>query len=154
MFLGYWTSTGVERRYFSPLSSKNMSPNSAIIRTSFQSLVSNESTLSRSTGLIILVSHRYKHKLQQFYAVHNPEKLSEVGDLLAKYQGKEEDLWVALNAKYGSEFIKKFNVTEPQLRLAPPRPQQRERRPDKGEAGVGQSWDGGAAANWGAAAKI
>jgi hypothetical protein len=91
---------------------------------------------------------RYKNKLQKFYAVHNPEKLSEVGALLAKYQGREDDLWVALQQKYGRDFIRNFEVKEQQQPKKPsPPPLQVDEPPSPG-------WDGGAAANWGAAAKI
>eukprot|EP01063_Lacrimia_lanifica_P030172 TRINITY_DN4753_c0_g1_i3.p1 TRINITY_DN4753_c0_g1~~TRINITY_DN4753_c0_g1_i3.p1 ORF type:complete len:1075 (+),score=201.47 TRINITY_DN4753_c0_g1_i3:3-3227(+) len=38
--------------------------------------------------------------LAQFYRVHNPEKVGDVGRILAEYSGREEELFMTLRAKY------------------------------------------------------
>ena len=43
----------------------------------------------------------YKSKLTEFYKEHNPEKLAMVDSNLAKYLGKEDELFRKLYAKYG-----------------------------------------------------
>ncbi|KAL7460885.1 hypothetical protein ACHAXS_001321 [Conticribra weissflogii] len=43
----------------------------------------------------------YKNKLVEFYRTHNPSKLATVETTLAKYSGKEEDLFRQLHLKYG-----------------------------------------------------
>jgi len=59
----------------------------------------------------------YKAKLTEFYKEHNPSKLSSVDANLAKYNGKEDELFRKLYQKYGlnSEGKKEVNpFPEPQ----------------------------------------
>eukprot|EP00924_Labyrinthula_sp_SR-Ha-C_P002099 snap_masked-scaffold_19-processed-gene-0.6-mRNA-1 protein AED:1.00 eAED:1.00 QI:0/0/0/0/1/1/2/0/1289 len=44
----------------------------------------------------------YRQKLVDFYTKHNPGKLSSVDSTLAKYKGKEQELFQKLEKKYGS----------------------------------------------------
>ena len=42
----------------------------------------------------------YKQKLADFYAEHNPEKLGDLGEILKRWQGMEDDMLVRLYKKY------------------------------------------------------
>ena len=44
-----------------------------------------------------------EQRLTKFYEKYVPEKVSDVGKLLEKYEGKEEKLFTALSTKYGPE---------------------------------------------------
>ena len=43
----------------------------------------------------------YKEKLVEFYKIHNPEKLALVDSILQSYAGREEQLLMDLQVKYG-----------------------------------------------------
>ncbi|OQR96024.1 nuclear pore complex protein [Achlya hypogyna] len=43
----------------------------------------------------------HRTRLVEFYTKHNPAKLSEVDNLLARYRGKEDTLFKSLETKYG-----------------------------------------------------
>ncbi|CUG06544.1 Hypothetical protein, putative, partial [Bodo saltans] len=44
-----------------------------------------------------------RSRLQRFYAKYQPDKINNVDGILAKYEGREEDLFTALTQKYGPE---------------------------------------------------
>jgi hypothetical protein len=46
-----------------------------------------------------------KRKMTALYEAHNQSKVGEVDVLLAKYKGKEADMWAKLESKYGVEAI-------------------------------------------------
>jgi serine/threonine kinase 16 len=43
---------------------------------------------------------QYRRQLVQFYSLHNPEKLGSVDDILARYEGREDELFRTLQEKY------------------------------------------------------
>ncbi|CAN0011648.1 unnamed protein product [Heterosigma akashiwo] len=43
----------------------------------------------------------WEEKLTAFYEKHQPDKVGDISGLLAKYNGKEHQLWAALQKKYG-----------------------------------------------------
>jgi len=45
----------------------------------------------------------YRERLKAFYSEYNPEKLGEVDAMLAKFEGREESLFISLVKKYGPE---------------------------------------------------
>jgi preprotein translocase subunit Sec61beta len=45
----------------------------------------------------------YKQRLQRYYQHYNPDKLADVDATVAKYAGREEDMFAALVQKYGPE---------------------------------------------------
>lgn len=49
---------------------------------------------------------QYKPCLQEFYADYAPEKLGQLDDTLAKFEGREKQLFAKLSKKYG----KKANI--------------------------------------------
>ncbi|KAH9589019.1 hypothetical protein LSM04_000368 [Trypanosoma melophagium] len=49
------------------------------------------------------IQHGYYKRLYQFYERYNPQKLDRVGEYLAAYKGKEEQLFAILIGKYGPE---------------------------------------------------
>ena len=50
-------------------------------------------------------TERFRDRLANFYRVHRPDKLGDVGMLVAKYSGKEEELFTSLTRKYGEEEV-------------------------------------------------
>ena len=91
-----------------PLSNNTGGPSSASSPlTSYIGLAGNmqredEATLARNKQL-----ETYSHQntpratLQAFYAIHNASKLSEVDDVLERFEGREEALYHMLHMKYG-----------------------------------------------------
>jgi len=59
------------------------------------------SKLSRFSDASTTSTTDYENKLVEFYKKHNPSKLSNIEITLAKYAGKEEDLFRQLHIKYG-----------------------------------------------------
>jgi hypothetical protein len=59
------------------------------------------------SGVAVLTS---LDRLSAFYEVYNPENLPKVGELLAKYAGKEEKLWKGMAKKYGTASVETVNV--------------------------------------------
>jgi hypothetical protein len=59
----------------------------------------------RSGGPTAQESERgdYKQRLQRYYQHYNPGKLADVDATVAKYAGREEDMFAALVQKYGPE---------------------------------------------------
>ncbi|KAF0711833.1 Aste57867_5091 [Aphanomyces stellatus] len=55
----------------------------------------------------------YRAKVVEFYKQHNPDKLSEVDTVLAKYKGKEEELLQKLEAKYNKPKATGFGAQSP-----------------------------------------
>jgi cyclophilin family peptidyl-prolyl cis-trans isomerase len=55
-------------------------------------MIGNISSSSNSTD--------YRTRLVEFYNQHNPDKLDTVDETLARFQGKEEELFQKLHAKY------------------------------------------------------
>eukprot|EP00759_Apiculatamorpha_spiralis_P053390 PhF_6_TR6180/c0_g1_i1/m.9267 len=51
----------------------------------------------------LTLSQQYRSRLVAIYTKYNPDKLSIVDQTLAKYAGKEEEMFRLLEAKYGSE---------------------------------------------------
>ena len=49
----------------------------------------------------------FEAKLKAFYAANQPDKLDNVPKLVAKYAGKEEELWGKLQGKYGTPAVAK-----------------------------------------------
>lgn len=47
----------------------------------------------------------HKREMTALYEACNPSKVEEIDTLLAKYEGKEAEMWVKLERKYGSEAI-------------------------------------------------
>lgn len=44
-----------------------------------------------------------RERLLQFYQAKAPEKLSEVDSILTKFEGRDDEMWMALEKKYGPE---------------------------------------------------
>jgi hypothetical protein len=47
----------------------------------------------------------YRDRLEQFYAKHNPEKLDMIDDIMATWEGKEDELLKAVVDKYKSKVM-------------------------------------------------
>ena len=54
-------------------------------------------------GYHMIAPNSYRPCLQEFYADWAPEKLGGVDDALAKYEGKERQLFGKLHRKYGKK---------------------------------------------------
>jgi len=52
----------------------------------------------------------HKREMTALYEACNPSKVEEIDTLLAKYKGKEAEMWVKLERKYGSEAVEAAKV--------------------------------------------
>ena len=55
----------------------------------------------------------YRVALVKFYEEHNPEKLADVDKVMAKWEGREHHMLVALQEKYNRELV----VAPPEIEL-------------------------------------
>ncbi|CAN0056657.1 unnamed protein product [Heterosigma akashiwo] len=42
----------------------------------------------------------WEMRFKEFYREHNPSKLGDVGRIMAKYSGREQELWDSLQKRY------------------------------------------------------
>jgi Ras-related protein Rab-11B len=63
-------------------------------------------------------------RLVEYYKVYNPDKLRDVEALLSYYNGREYDLWIALDQKYGTNMA--ASVPQQPKYGRPPPPQQQQ----------------------------